>query len=117
MTTIIGMFAPFLAQWLYSLYHKGMLNNDICHATVYPVIQVANYFCFLLQLRQPVRIHWSAWQIVKYEGVQCVSIFHRLHLALCFGCLILVTVRRTDNRVQQSLNLLCDIMKMGNGAI
>lgn len=38
--------------------------------------------------------------------------------ALGFGCLILVTetVKRADNGVKQSLNLLCDIMKMGNVA-
>lgn len=35
----------------------------VCHAMVYPVIRTANYFCSLLQLRQPVRTYRSAWQI------------------------------------------------------
>lgn len=57
--------------------------------------------------------------LIKYEGVQCAAVLHRACLASRFGCLILATetVKRTDNGVQQSLNLLCDIMKMGNDAI
>lgn len=37
--------------------------RTICHAAPCPVITMATYSCALLQLQQPVRASWSAWQI------------------------------------------------------
>lgn len=126
MITIMLWLHHFLLCGLYSLCHKGMPSNNICSVedpSCNSFLCNKNGQLLLFSFTAPAAckniLEYLANWLIKYEGVQCITIFHRLHLALRFGCLILVTetVKRTDNGVQQYLNLLCDTMKMGNNAV
>lgn len=105
----------FLLCGLYSLCHKGMLSNNICSVedlSCNSFLWDKNGQLLLFSFTAPAAckniLECLANWLIKYEGVQCITIFHRLHLALCFGCLILVTetVKRTDNGVQLSKSVV-----------
>lgn len=99
------MFALFPAMQFMQLCHKCILSNDIysvedlsCNTLPCDKNGRLLLFSFTAVAACMNILESLANWLIKYEGVWCITIFHRLHLALRFGCLIPVTetVKRTE---------------------